>query len=558
MVAVILALFVLLSLSCGPAADPDEPDPDENDVDVDPDPIEEPEEEETVTVGQVWGPLSWDPPQDWGSNAEMIIQNTYDYLFYRSPDNAEWVPELAYEWERIDELTMRFYLEEGVKFHDGTELTAHDVKHHYRRIVDDDRTLYMVANQYQFIDEMIVHDDYTIDFVTDEPFSLFMWRLSQQNTGAGIVSGAYFDEVGYEGVHAAPMGSGPWILKDYARDEFVHYERNDDYWQTDKIPNFDYLIFRNIPEASTRTAELLTGGIDITFDIHPEDESRLINEPNVNELWGRQSRAYFFHMRLERNPEHQGDPQLDREFLTEDWRIRKAIELSLDKYALRDIFGGDGEAMRLRNLPPAEWAHPDLYGEKANLYDPERAGELIQEAGYELGEAPLVMHAGQFPQCEDIARVAASMLEDAGFDVDLHVLARPIYDSEILEPGKWEELLLRPLGGNHNPAFATGGLLSGRHDARSGPGMVNEETLPDELHGYHERVDELLDIAYTEVLDEDKRNAAFHEAIYMAAEARAGLLGLFQTATLWGMTDRVEYTPRFDSDIWGVDIKVVK
>jgi len=137
MLAVILALFVLLSFSCAPAVDPDEPDPDENDVDVepDPDPVEEPGEPQRVVVAQAQGVGSWDPPQDWLTAPEWLIQNAYDSIMVRSGDGSEFLPELAREWEHIDDYTFRLYLQEGVRFHDGTELTAEDVKFHWELTV---------------------------------------------------------------------------------------------------------------------------------------------------------------------------------------------------------------------------------------------------------------------------------------------------------------------------------------------------------------------------------------------------------------------------------------
>ncbi len=555
---VVLSIMILM-VGCMRAEVPVEPDdPDEPGAE---DPVDDPQPTKSkVVVGQNFtGTVSWDPPQDWHSAEEWTIENAYDYLFYRCPENKEWVPELAYKWERIDDLTVRFWLEEGVKFHDGTDFTAADVKSHYRRIIEGPRELYIVSHQYDYIDKMIIHDDYTIDFVSKEPTTLFFWRLTQQNNGAGIVSKAYYEEVGAEGIHRWPMGTGPWKLDSWARDEFILFERNEDYWQTDKMPNYDWLEFRIIPEMSTRVAELLTGGLDLTFDISPEDEARVANAPGIQSLWQKAVAGYIMRIRTERDPQFAGDPQLDRYFLTEDWRIRKAVELAIDKYGLRDIAGGEGEPMRVRNLRPASWASPKLYGPEANLYDPEAARALIAEAGYAPGEATLVFHAGVRPDlCPDIAEVVKQMLEEVGFTVDMRILAGPLLNTEVYNPGKSEELLLYPIGGNHNPFFATMAYLSDRATLRGGMGLVNEETLPEELKNYHERVDSLLNTAYTAVDDEQKSINAYHEALELVADARARELGLFQLSTLWGISDDIEYTPRFDNDIWGYDIKVVR
>ena len=566
MLAVILALFVLLSLSCGPAADPDEPDPDENDVDVDPDPIEEPEEPQRVVVAQATDVLSWDPPQDWASAAEWITQNAYDYLFIRSYDGSEWIPELAYDWEVIDELTFRFYLEEGVTFHDGTELTAEDVKFHYRRIIEGTRDEYIVVDQYQWIDKFVIHDDYTFDVVSKEPDSLFLYKLAQKNTGAGIVSKAYFEEVGMDGVHRAPMGSGPWILKEHVRDEHVLFERNEDYWQTDKFPNFKEFEFRIIPETSTRVAELITGGVDLIYDIMPEDQARVDADPNVRTQWVATERGHMLMprtgIRARENypePDYPDDPALNRTFTTEDPRVREAIELALDKYALRDMFGGVGEAFRVRGpFGPLPESPPGVFGPEACLYDPERAQEILEEAGYEFGEPYLHFIASELYPHGDMARVIGDMLEAVGFDVDLAIFDASTWRTDYILPGKTQELNLQALGGNMNPYFAT----SEQHTRRIFPDrpitIGPDPAIDPDYEEQSQRINELLNFAWTEVVDEQARLDAYHEAVLLAGERNAPFIGIFQLSTLYGMSDRIHYQPRFDIELWGYDFEVVK
>ncbi len=522
-----IASFLILTLalaSCGPAAQPTEPA----------------DEPFRVVASLPSAQISWDPPQDWTGMGEMIIQNAYDYLFLRSGDGAEWVPELAYKWERQDDLTKRFWIEEGVKFHDGTELTTRDIKHLYRRIVEGPRELYIVTAQYDWIDEIIIIDDYTFDVKSKEPHSLLMWQFAQTNNGAGIVSADYFEEVGPEGVHREPMGSGPWRLKEWSRDEFVLFEANDDYWRG--RPSFDEFEFRLIPEASTRVAEMLVGNIDIAFDIMAEDEGRLADADGVEPVRVLSAQAWQLYPRIAPHPDHLGEPDFDREFTTSDPRIREAIEFAIDKYQLIELEGGFGEPLRTRLARPLAYAHPDLYGDKANLYDPDRARELIAEAGYGPGEAQLVFDSMEPRPAGDIARVITDMLEDVGFSVDLRLQDESTFRSEIYHPRKTQELMLWQLGGSLNPFFGTSIFTSSRLETDYGGIDSGSEAL-----------DSLIHIAWTEVHDVDRRTDAYHSAMQIIAEERY-VIGLFQRSSLWGVSDRIEWTPRFDNDVYGWDI----
>ncbi len=529
--ALSLMVLMILLFACRPVTDVEDPvDPDE--------PIR-------VVVAQAADVESWDPPVGWGSANQWITDNAYDWLFMRSGDGAEWVPLLAESWEVIDDVTVRFDLREGVKFHDGTELTAEDVKYHYRRIIDGTREEYIVQPQYTWIQEIIIHDPYTFDVVAESPDSAFMWRLAQTNTGASIVSKDYVEEVGTEGVHREPMGTGAWRLKEWVRDEHTHFVANEDYWRG--RPNFDEFIFKVIPEPSTRIAELLTGGVDLTYGVMAEDQARLEADPDTQAFWAKNARGFLLWTRIGVHPNHVGEPELDREFVTEDPRIRKAVELALDKEALRDFHGGIGQPFRARGpYQPLPEGNPDLYGERANLYDPGRARELIEEAGYGPGEAHLVFHTWEeWPQ-GDLARVMQDMLEEVGFSIELILLDGTTMTSEVYGPRKTQELFMAYLGGQMNPVFATRIFESSEQLVNYGGQGAGSEEL-----------DQLLHKAWTEMEDEGLRNQFYHEATAIIAEERY-VIGLFQGSELWGASNRIDYTPRFDNEIYGFDINLVE
>ena len=168
------------------------------------------------------------------------------------------------------------------------------------------------------------------------------------------------------------------------------------------------------------------------------------------------------------------------------------------------------------------------------------------------------MHAAEAWPLGDMARVIADMLEQVGFTVDLRILDVTTWRTDIYLPGKGQEINLMELGGQMNPFFATRQFHS-RHAGFDHPTTLGpDRDLDPDWDAQTARIDELLDFAWTEVLDDEARIAAYHEACTIAAEVRALYFGLLQKSTLYAISDRIEYEPRFDIDIWGYDMKLVK
>ncbi len=535
LVVILLALIVVGLIACGPAATPDEPEEPEEPVEPDePEEPEEPEEPIRIVVAQADDVKSWDPPQDWVTAANWVTMNAYDSLLFPDAESGEFIPELATSWERIDELTMRFHLREGVKFHNGVEFTADAVKYNIERVQQGTREEFIVHNEWLWIDEVRVIDDYTVDIITEEPDTLVLHKLA--SAVMGYVEPGHAEAVGLEGLHREPMGTGPFFFVEWVRDEHVLLEANPDHYDA---PGIDEIMYRSIPEASTRVAELLTGGVHVVHVIPPADWDRVEAASGVAAVERPTGTAYLLIPRMAVHPDYGGIPELDREFTTEDLRIREAIELAIDKHAIISLVGDIGQPIRHRLFPPVPEANPDLYGQAANLYDPERARELIGEAGYAPGEAQIVFHArGVFPQ-EDIARTITDMLEDVGFDVDLILMDPSSFASDVYHPRKTQELILLPLGGGYNPRWGVFGYQMALADQYGLP--AREET------------DELINICFTETMDNDRRIQAYHEIARIVAEERWNI-GLFHEFTKWGVDERLDWLPRVDMAIRGRDM----
>jgi peptide/nickel transport system substrate-binding protein len=492
-----------------------------------------------VVVAQAEDAEDWDPPVAWNTAPEWIEQNAYDCLVFRNASGSRFEPKLAERWERVSDLVFRFHLRPNVRFHDGTPFTAEDIKYHYERIKHGTREQYIVQPQYQFFSEVLVRTPTTVDFLLPEPNTLILNLTSQ--TGCGVVSRAYHQRVSRDVMHRNPMGTGPFRLRQWVKGERVVLEANRDYWGGK--PEVDEFIFRIIPEPSTRLAELLTGGVDVTYGLNVLDEARIRGNQRLRAVWAPNNRGWMLFPRLRVNERYKGDPELDRRFLTEDPRIREAIELAIDKYRLRDLVQRQGEAFRARLFQPLPEANPALWGRRANLYNPQRARELLQEAGYR-GQR-LVFHAPeQFAglPAGDLARAITQMLRDVGLNVDLRLLDTNTFNTQIYFPRRTQELILLNLGGNDNPFFG----LSQFH-TRIG-------WSPGGYGGASPRLDRLIDCAFQDVRDDARRLRCYHQASEIIADERF-VIGLFQTYNLWGIRQDISYTPRMDNYILGEDFK---
>lgn len=490
-----------------------------------------------VVVAQAIDAEDWDPPVGWQTPAEWIELNAYDCLLFRNADHSDFVPGLATRWERVGDLTMRFHLRRNVRFQDGTPFTAEDVKFHYERIQAGPRERYIVQPQYQFFSEIVARDPFTIDVVTSTPNTLVLDLMSQ--TGCGVVSRAYFQRTNRDVLHRSPMGTGPYRLREWVKGERVVLEANRDYWGGK--PDVDELVFRIIPEPSTRVAELLTSGVDVTFGLVQQEEARIKARSNLRALWAVNDRGWMLFPRIRVNERYKGNQELDRKFVTEDPRIREAIELAVDKYKLRDLIQPGGDAFRSRLFAPIPEANPDLWGRRANLYNTQRARELMAEAGYTQSQR-LVFHASDLFPSGDMARAVAQMLRQVGFNIDLRLLDENTFNTQIYFPRRTQELILLNLGGNTKPFF---GLFSFH---------TSQSWSPSGYGGGKIELDRLIDCAFQDVRDNARRIRCFHRANQVIADERY-VIGLAQTQQLWGVNSRLRYTPRIDNHIFGVDFK---
>lgn len=260
-----------------------------------------------------------------------------------------------------DGLVWTAKLRDGVLFHDGTVMDAEDVKATFDWVLNPDNGFVSIS-RISVIDEVVIVDPLTVAFHLATPTAPFPDAL----TNVVIAPAAMAENP--DGFKVNPVGTGPFKLKEMRRGDRVILEAFDDHFLG--RPEVSELVFRLIPEASTRVAELETGGVDIILPVPSNEIARLSGTPGITVM---NAVASDFRELAINNTV----PPLDNVL------VRQAISYAVDREALVAIVWPGTATPAVGPITPNSWGwNPDAVGYN---YDPEKARELLAEAGYPDG-----------------------------------------------------------------------------------------------------------------------------------------------------------------------------
>ena len=443
-----------------------------------------------LLVGQIAEPQALDPHAVTAVNDFRILMNLYEGLVRYAPGTLEVEPALATGWEiSADGTVYTFTLREGVQFHDGTALDAEAVVFNFQRMLDEEHPYHFtgpfpLSFFFSAIETVEAVDAQTVRFTLSEPYAPFLSNLAYP-TGL-IVSPAAVEAQG-EDFGRNPVGTGPFRFAEWRSNEAVVVVRNEDYW--DGMTAAEAVVFRPITDANTRTAEMLAGGIDIMVEVPPVALGQF-DAPGFTVVEEAGPHVWFLILNAKEGP-------------FADVRVRQAANYAVNKAALvDDVLEGTAEIAAGPTPPAFAWA----YNEDLEPYphDPERARELIAEAGAEGAELTFYVTEGGSGMLDPIPMGTAIQadLAEVGFDVSI-------------ETYEWNTFL-----GEVNPG------LEGKADMAQMAWMTNDpDTLPflalrtdawpDEggfNSGYYSNpeVDELLEAARV-ATDQDERARLYKE-----------------------------------------------
>lgn len=422
------------------------------------------------------------------------VANMVDYMFETLVamdwESGEVVPRLATSWEvSPDGLAYTFRLRQGVRFQDGTPFDARAVKFTFERLLNPD-TRVPIRYVYAAIDSVEAVDPYTVRFRLKNPSGFLLGALTY--TVAAIVSPEEVQRIGSANLRLNPgrAGTGPYRFVEWVHGDHITVERNPDYWG-DK-PAYDRVVFRVMPDAGAREAALLAGDVQMAVLPPAPDVPALQRNPRVQVVAAPTVREIFLALNNQRKP-------------FDDVRVRQAVNYALDKQTLINqvLFG-------LASVLDAPTT-PFLFGYRRQQeggwpYDPQKARQLLAEAGYPNGfEADLLTPNGRYIQDYQFAQAIAAQLSRVGIRARVRTADWPTFVSEVVKPLDQTSIHMLVLGWATPYPDADGELYGQFHSSQWPPRGLAPSFYR------NERVDALLDEA-RRLADQERRRALYAEA----------------------------------------------
>lgn len=357
-------------------------------------------------------PTFFDPAETVGITSFLFLYALHDGLVKSMPGDPR-APSLAESWsESEDGLTYEFNLRQGVTFHNGDPLTAEDVKFSLERYRGVGATLFK-----EKLKAVEIVNPHQVRIQLKEPWPDFMTFLGTPATSIGwIVPKKYIEKVGDDGFKKHPIGAGPYKFVSQMQGIEVVLEAYEGYWR--KTPHVKKLVMRSIPDDSTRLAMLKTGEADIAYAMMGSTGEEVQKDPKLQLAYSYGQGIFFIYFN------EQADPKSP----WHDIRVRQALNYAIDRQAL-------SEQQTLGASPPTgsivaralEFALPI----EAYPYDPEKAKQLLKEAGYPKG-----FNAGDItsgPPYHALAEGVASYLQAVGIRIRVLPMERAALISALKE-----------------------------------------------------------------------------------------------------------------------------
>lgn len=323
----------------------------------------------TLVFGRGGDSTSLDPAATTEGEAFKVTVNLFETLVNFGEQDTEIEPGLATEWAPSEDgLTHTLKLQEGVKFHDGTDFNAEAVVFNFERWKAGNKEQFYYYNS-QFgdkIDSVKAVDEYTVEFKLNTPIAPFYKNLAMPPFG--IASPAAIEKFGDKFMEN-PVGTGPFVFKEWKRNDRITIEKNADYWQ-EGLPKLDSVIFRSIPENSARLNALASGEVDLIDGVNFSDVPQIEGNADLQVFERPTLNVAYVGLTNTRGP-------------LKEKLVRQALNYAVDKQSLIDAFYAGAADPAINPMPPVVAGYNEEIEDYP--YDPEKAKELLKEAGYEDG-----------------------------------------------------------------------------------------------------------------------------------------------------------------------------
>lgn len=479
-------------------------------------------DKDTLVIAQGVDPTTMDPQNHMETPAWNVHLQMFDTLLQRDPD-IKIKPLLAESYRIVNDLTWEFKLRKGVKFHNGEDFNAAAVKFVLERMADAKLKLRQTVFQ-GIIDRVEVADDYTVRIVTKKPYPVMDAMLCIYGQ---VIPPKYFQEKGPAHFAINPVGTGPYKFVRWVKDDHILLEANDQYWRGG--PKIKKVIFRPIPEATTRVAALQTGEADIIVNI----------PPHLMKLMDWKGRSYVskvpsvrvIYMAFDTT---KGGPVADK-------RVRQAIAMGVNMETnIKKILEGNGILLG----SPFTGKH---FGYDPNIkpypYDPEKAKKLLAEAGFANGfDFTLNSPAGRYLNDKEMAEAVAGDLRKIGIRANVKTHEWGTYMTNMMYAHNAAPAYILGWGNTSfdadftiNPLMRTGMLLS-------------NVSIP--------KLDALIDQGIS-TMDKQKRLKIYSDAAKVIHD-EVPWGWVYQQVDIYGANERVNFKARTDELMPAFDMSFKK
>lgn len=538
LIAALLFVLLVFAVACGPATpvveEPTEPAAPPTEVEAteaepvvteveatEPEPTateeEAPEAEapsEVVILFDGSDPATLDPVYDTTATSTNMYDNLFDTLVHRANDLSI-VPGIAESWENVSELVWEFNIREGVQFHNGETLDANDVAFTLNLILDPE-TESRWGPHLADLESAELVDDYTVRVTTKQPYAPLLARM----TAVWILPDEYYQEVGSDEFGVNPVGSGPYEFVEWVRDDHLTMTANENYWRG--RPSIDTAIWRLVADPLTRVAALRAGEADIIYHTPVQEVESLDSAPDIRVESVPSARVMFA-----------GFDTFEPPF--DDVRVRQAMNYAVDKEAIiENILDGWGfQTASVGGFASFGYDHSI----EPYPYDPERAMELLEEAGYPNGfEADWQGTRGRYASDVEIQEAIAGYLEAVGVIVNQNLTdVGTFFDGWVND--QYEGFWFFGLG---DPLMDLEYVINGTVYSGGRGWYYNSP-----------QTDELIEATKVE-FDPDVREEFFSELLQILHE-EAPWIFLWNEVSHWGVNDALDWQANSAEDVWLFD-----
>src|SRR5262245_56045701 len=487
----------------------------------------------TVVVAQGVDPSTLDPMNHQEAPATVLANNLFDGLIERDAD-LNLVPLLAESYRSVIQTTWEFKLRRGIRFQNGEPFDAESVKFSLERLVDP-RLKLRGASAFTPLTHVEILDPHTVRVHSKAGWPLLPAVLTIGQ--AAMLPPRYYVDKDMPYLQKNPVGSGPFKLVRWVKDDRIELEANEQYWRS--VPRVKRLVFKPIPDDSVRVAALQNGEVDIAVNIPPHLAGLIANHPKLFLSTAASTRTiqllYYTH-------QYDAQHKLVGPYAgpTADRRVRLAMNYALDvDQIIRTVLDGKGVRLALMLTPKHVGFEPAV---KPLAQDLTRTKQLLPEAGFPNGvDMVLKWPQGRYVRDREVAEAVAGQLTKAGIRTTLRVHEWGNYLNNMVYVHK------------AGPVYLIGWGAGGTYDAEGvydplfRSGKINTNYYNADLDGMNDEAKQSM--------DPKRRLELFHRINHIVVDDAAAM-PLYQQIDLYGVTRRLVWKARGDERIKGYDMVI--